>query len=329
MGDGGGTREDPPDLGAVRALVARIFPGAARPVVERVAEGVSTHVYRIGRGGERFYLRVWPEPGESFAPEARVHALLWERGVRVPEVVYFEHDNALLRRSVLVTTAVAGNPVGRRGSDRETRAILVAAGRELAVINSVPVAGFGWLRRDRAAAPGLAAGHPTYRAFIREHLEADLALLSAGVPGDRRVAAIRELLARHDAWLDAPPARLAHGDFDATHIYEQDGRYTGIIDFGEIRGGDPWYDLGHFRMHDGETLPAPTLPWLLEGYGAVAPLPADHARRIGFSSLLIAVRALSRRLRRAPPVPQDWRRHQGFVAIERDLAALTTDPDRG
>ena len=320
MTNTGGARGEPPDLRAVRALVARIFPGVARPVMERVEEGVSTHVYRIGRGGVRFYLRVWPEPGEGFAPEARVHALLRERGVRVPEVVYFEHDNALLRRSVLVTTAVAGNPVGRRGIDRETRTILVAAGRDLAVINSGPVAGFGWLRRDRAAANGLAAEHPTYRAFIREHLEEDLALLAA---------AIRELLARHDAWIDVPPARLAHGDFDATHIYERDGRYTGIIDFGEIRGGDPWYDLGHFRMHDGETLPAPTLPWLLEGYGAVTPLQADHARRIGFSSLLIAVRALARRLRKARPAPQDWRRHQGLVAIARDLAVLTADPDRG
>ena len=32
-------------------------------------------------------------------------------------------------------------------------------------------------------------------------------------------------------------AYLAHGDFDATHIWLDDqGRYAGIIDFGEMRG---------------------------------------------------------------------------------------------
>lgn len=41
---------------------------------------------------------------------------------------------------------------------------------------------------------------------------------------------------------------LAHGDFDTTHIYQDNGRYTGIIDFGEIRGADRWYDLGYFHM---------------------------------------------------------------------------------
>ncbi len=130
---------------------------------------------------------------------------------------------------------------------------------------------------------------------------------------------LREILADCDPWLDAEQALLAHGDFDVTHIYQRDGRYSGIIDFGEIRGGDPWYDLGHFRMHDGETLPTPALPWLLEGYAAVRPLPADHARRISFASLLIAIRALAHRLGKRPG---GFLYRQALVAIERDAATL-------
>jgi hypothetical protein len=44
---------------------------------------------------------------------------------------------------------------------------------------------------------------------------------------------------------------MPYGDLDLTHIYCQDGHYTGIIDLGEIRGTGPYYDLGHFRFHDG------------------------------------------------------------------------------
>ena len=49
---------------------------------------------------------------------------------------------------------------------------------------------------------------------------------------------------------DDPPSRLAHGDFDATHIYQRDGLYTGVIDFGEMRGAEPHYDLAYFLVQD-------------------------------------------------------------------------------
>ena len=308
-------RADAHDHALIQALVGQIFPGGEDTFAERVAEGVSTHVYRVRRGAETFYLRVLPEAGASFAPEVRDHTLLRARDVAVPEVIYFEHCNPALQRSVMVTTAIPGGSIGQRTVDGDTREIIMAAGRDLAVINSLAVEGFGWIKRDGGEALGLEAEHPTYRDFIHEHLEQDLALLRERVFTAREAALVQEVLADFDPWLDAEQALLAHGDFDVTHIYQRDGRYSGIIDFGEIRGGDPWYDLGHFRMHDGETLPTLALPWLLEGYATVRPLPADHARRIGFASLLIAIRALAHRLDR-------YRYQQALVAIRRDIAFL-------
>jgi aminoglycoside phosphotransferase (APT) family kinase protein len=98
-----------------------------------------------------------------------------------------------------------------------------------------------------------------------------------------------------DEELARPPAaaHLAHGDFDATAIFSAAGRYTGIIDFGEIRGAEPAYDLGHFHLHDGEP---PLLPALLEGYARVAPPPdAPSIRR---SAVLLGLRQLCRWLDR-------------------------------
>ena len=92
---------------------------------------------------------------------------------------------------------------------------------------------------------------------------------------------------RYEAWLHVEQAWLAHGDFDVTHIYQHDGRYTGIIDFGEIRGAHQLYDLGHFNLHDGEVVPQMLLPTLLEGYREVLTLPPDRERRISLVSVLI------------------------------------------
>ncbi len=93
-----------------------------------------------------------------------------------------------------------------------------------------------------------------------------------------------------------PPARahLAHGDFDISPVFCADGRYTGLIDFGEIRGADPLYDLGHFFLHDQETHPAALLPALLRGYQQGHPLLPGHQDCIRRSAVLLGLRQLCR-----------------------------------
>jgi aminoglycoside phosphotransferase (APT) family kinase protein len=313
-------RDGAPNLDTIRYLAARIFPSSRPLSSEYVAEGVSTFVYRIARGAERFYLRMLPEADASFAPEVAAYTLLRARGVSVPEIVYFAHRDAILDRSVMVTTEIPGQPLARLGLDRHTQHVLYRAGQDLAAINSLPVRGFGWIDRDHDRTDQLTAPNQSYWAFVREHLADDLALLAGAPLGATGIAAIEGLIINHDGWLDAEHGSLAHGDFDATHIYAHEGAYSGVIDFGEIRGTDRWYDLGHFRLHDGETLPAPLLPWLLAGYRSVAPLPDNAETRIAFASLLIGIRTLAR----------TWPRHPAgslvahcLLAIERDVLSLT------
>lgn len=84
-----------------------------------------------------------------------------------------------------------------------------------------------------------------------------------------------------------------------THIFCTRGRYTGLIDFGEIRGADPLFDLGHVLLHDRETLPVALLPAVLRGYQRVRLLPADHAEALRRSAVLSGLRQLCRWL--GPP----------------------------
>lgn len=318
-----------PDLDprAVRDVAARLVPGGGPVVVARAAEGGSTPVYRVRRaggreearaGGEAFYLRVAEGPTASLAPEALVHRLLRERGARVPEVVAFVPFAEVLQRSVMVTTAVPGEPIARTRGTSDLRPTLVAAGRDLALVNDLAVEGFGWIRRDEGAAGRLAAERPTHRAFALEEFEGRLARLRGTLLPDATLRTIRRVIADRDAWLDVDRARLAHGDLDATHIFHTDGRYTGIIDFGEIRGADRLYDLGHFALHDGERRPTPLLPSLLEGYREAASLSDEDERRLHLWAVLIGVRALARSVDR----PRGAYQAHLAGAIRRSLAAL-------
>jgi aminoglycoside phosphotransferase (APT) family kinase protein len=313
------TKATIPDIHLVHHEVARLFPQTPLFTIERINEGVSTYVYRVHINSEIFYLRLLPEIGASFAPEALIHQLLRDKGVRVPEVVYFEHRNEALQLSLMLTTEIKGTHVGHCTSLEDQKTILRQAGKDLAIINSTPVQGFGWIKRDSNEVVQLKAEFPTYRAWIYEYLEDDLNLLAnKQLLNSSDVANITTILARYDSWLDEDHAYLAHGDFDATHIYQQHGQYTGIIDFGEIRGATSWYDLGHFQLHDGETLPNTALPYLLEGYQDVVLLPLDYEQRVSFANLLIALRTLAYVMRKYP----DRTLNHGVASVQRAIQML-------
>ncbi len=286
----------------VQAVVRCIFPSLPT-YIERVSEGVSTYVYRITSDHDNWYLRILPEEGASFVPEAMVHARLREMQVRVPEVIYVEPYNELLQRSIMVTTEIPGRPVGQSQElgGEVLAEIAREVGRDLARINSLVVEGFGWVKRDTSTGEVLLGEWPTYREFVDEYWEADLAYLASHVLAAEEIAQLERVRAAYDSWLDVERGYLVHGDFDTTHIYQEHGGYTGIIDFGEIRGADRWYDLAQFYMRDREQLPWPLEVALMSGYGEIVALPTDYEQRIHFTGLLTNVRALARSLQKRPP----------------------------
>ena len=281
------------DHGLIAQVARRFFPDADAPiVVERVEEGISTDIFRLRSKGSVYYMRILPEAGHNYTPEAEAHRLLRAHGVQVPEVLGWDDHDPLLERAVMLTTAIPGGPI-IPGDDRAmAQEVMRAAGRDLALIKSIPVAGFGWVEREHVT-QSITAEWPTQRAWLMSTWDADLAYLEEAALSHTQVTTLRAIVAEHDAWLDTPQACLAHGDFDTTHIFHEHGRYTGIIDFGEIRGTDPYYDLGHFLVHDGERLPQMLFPALLTGYAEFAPHAEPMLPQIRFTRMLIAVRKLA------------------------------------
>ena len=277
----------------VESLICEVFSVPGCPPFERVLEGTSTEVYRIWHRDSQFYLRILPQPGVTFGPEVLVHQLLRARNIHVPEVIYFVPCYPALELSVMVTTAIPGKAIGYHTNLRDVQQVLVAAGRELAVINSLPVQGFGWLRRNRDLANVLRAAFPTQRDFLHHYVDEYMRVVSSTtIFPPHEVKAIENILINSAARFDIDHAHLAHGDFDVTHIYHEQGVYRGIIDFSAIRGTNPYYDLGYFKLGK-----SAGLPQLLEGYRMVTPLAGDYEECISFSTMLLALRRLGQSIR--------------------------------
>ena len=288
-------------------------------ITEPVIEGVSTYVYRIHRGSDLFYLRVLPEADATFAPEVAAHGILRRRGVHVPEVVYWEDRNRLIDLSVMITTEIKGTSIAHNGRQSGLPEILREAGRDIALFNSVPVDGFGWIRRNAPTDEGLRASLTTERELMLSDLDHALDELGGALVGLELARSIRDVVGAETSVLDALQAHLAHGDLDATHLFSHNGLYTGLIDLGEIRGTGQYYDLGHVRFHDGEMLPTIMLPYLLEGYQEITPLPPDADERISLASLLIGIEFLARTHTRLA----DHILRHALAAIARDVSVLT------
>jgi aminoglycoside phosphotransferase (APT) family kinase protein len=288
----------------IRSLLQRWLPGRDLDI-RRASSGGSTEVYRVRFGEETCWLRLAEDPGEDRSVEYMVHDRLRGLGVRVPEILTFEVDPPELDRSAALTSHMPGVPLSECADADLANSVAFAAGEDLARINSIPVSGFGWI--DRIESGDIVAEHSTRQDWALEYAEATARIASADIlPGP----AIPVLESATDDWLRidrGPRTHLAHGDFDVSHIYYDpvSREYTGIIDFGEARGTECEYDLGHALLHDGEGGRPAIFPALLAGWSGKETDRAltDEAE---LQAIAICTRQLARMLDREHSPYRDW-----------------------
>jgi aminoglycoside phosphotransferase (APT) family kinase protein len=279
-----------PDLDVLTGLVQEAFPRASSVSIEQASGGRVVVVYRATVDGVRYYLRLAEEPGEDLTTDALVLERLRALDVRVPGVVAASPPTNAFPRSWMIMAEVPGRCIAQGGTDDEARQAATAAGRDVAVINSVPVAGFGWLQRD--GSEQLTAELPSYSQFAGSYLPHPWPGRLSGLFDQRQLDVLHALVAGEQDRL-IRGGHLVHGDLDVTHIYADGGRYSGIIDFGEMRGADSCFDLGHFLLHDGETRATQLFSSFLKGYLQVSPLADGYYEQIRASAILLGLRQLS------------------------------------
>ena len=252
--------------------------------VERTPEGVSAQVYRIQRGSDQWFLRLAERADENLEVDFALLRRLRQLGVLVPEAVYVNPFFEELNRSVLITRHIGGQPLGFSGDPALERRVAFAAGRDLALINQLDVDGFGWVDRSVKADPAqwpLTAELADYSAFVVHDLPSPWPGGFADLFSTDELTRIETVLeTERDRPVDR--GRLAHGDFGLDHVFHRDGEYTGVIDFGEIRGTEPLFDLGVFRF-SGIDDESPAYDATLRGYEEVQPLP-DRANALILTS---------------------------------------------
>lgn len=274
-------------------MVLRRVLGRADISIVRAEDGWARDVFRVVSDAEAFYAYLAEDSEEDLSAEAAILGRLRDLGVRVPEIAGVVAFDDSLQRSVMVITGIRGVALAKVTEPDLARRVARAAGRDAALLNSVEVEGFGWIRRE--------GGASSPRAELADHAE----FVHSYLPptASARAELLSPLIAaahleQIEAFLSVESARglvtgrLAHGDLDTTPIFCDTEGYTGLIDFSELRGAEPEFDLGHFLLHDAETNPTPLFEHFLAGYAEVAPDVAARADQIRRSAVLLGLRQL-------------------------------------
>jgi hypothetical protein len=188
--------------------------------------------YRGSQSGDPFtvYGKAYPERTRAACVHELMHRLCDEAfagasGLRVPRPLGFEPDLALV-----VYAPIVGVPLDRLAATPELLVALGGAARWLAVLHRSP------LQLDRT----LDVAHEMTNARIWAGLVSRR---------DPRAGAAAGWLA--DALQSGRPAVETRGpihkDFHYGHVIVGDG--VGVVDFDEVRLGDPNFDLAHFAAN--------------------------------------------------------------------------------
>ena len=279
-----------PEESDVLVAVQKYFPEIE--TVERVPKGGSTYVYQARTPSEIYYARFYPEDF-SFAAEVTAHKLMIDAGIQVPRIVAFEHKESQSGLSMMIASEIPGVSMGEMKPENFAE-IYRQAGRQLALIHSIPVDGFGWI--DRTSHDILKGEKSSFLAYFDDYIADDLVCLNYyESPADEQ-AEIRGYMEQARLILDVPNAVLVHGDFSIDHIFHSDGKFSGFIDFGEIRGNNRYFDLATFifwSLDESDNMP---YNHLIDGYRETAKLTDRDLYAVELMALFILLRFAAKKV---------------------------------
>jgi len=257
--------------------------------VAYVEEGVSTDVFRLTKD-RVIYLRILPKE-ETAETQCLAHELMLKKNLHIPQVLFsINKVKEFNNRSLMIVEEIPGTSLKKTKKEltkNQIHEIMVSAGRELAKINTIHVKGVGWMEGVEKGM--LKAMGKSYEDFIIDRNTTYLQdLYKIKVITQLQSEKIQNYVNMNKYLLDIKESSyLCHGDFGIDHIYQNEGKYSGIIDFGDIRGTSIFHDLSHVYIFDRSYFDS-----LVDGYVTVTELPSDFIEKVKIESVILGVSKL-------------------------------------
>jgi hypothetical protein len=252
--------------------------------LEKIDKGVSTNVFKL-TNLDTYYLKILSKK-ESLSPILLVNKLLLKQKVKVPKIVFTLKNSTILNnRDMYIEKELNGESIKNTTlSEEEKNIIIQKAGKDLAKLNSIEVKGVGWIEGTKNNQ--LYSKGKDYDDFIIRNIRNMLnKFIEIKILSNEQADKITEYIQSNKEFIDIKDnSYLAHGDFCIEHIYHANGKYSGIIDFGDIRGTSKYHDLAHFYTYNRKYFKS-----LVEGYNSIYKLTTDCIDKVKIEAVIFAV----------------------------------------
>jgi aminoglycoside phosphotransferase (APT) family kinase protein len=281
---------DQRDPEVTRAVLTRWLadrlPGAEVEELQTpAASGFSAETLIFTAAGRRFVAKVAPTgyqifPEPRFEEQYRALKLLRERGVKVPEVHWFEDDTSLLGAPFFVMTAIGGAapgdmpPYHQEGwvteiSPAERAALWDNGLQAMATIHRQPVAGFEFVDQTSYGPTGLTQRLNYYESYLHWAYAGKVGLAERAL----------EWLRAHQPVETGEP-ELLWGDSRIGNMLFEGGEVQAVLDWEMVTLGRAEEDLAwylYLDRHHSECLNVPRL----EGFPPRADTIARYSELLG------------------------------------------------
>ncbi len=264
-----------PSESAVAAFVANAL-GLHPTRIARTYAFATNAVYEVDAGGQSLILKASMNRDASRA-EAWACARSAEAGFPSPEILADVDGIGSTGMSAFVMRRISGESI------TPGHAAFGELGAAAQRLHEVRLPGFGPLAEATWNQPGdFTLPHATWFGFLRS-ISSDTRRLADRCALATSVAdAVEATLEAHAEALSAVAGSLCHGDLKANHIFVDDDRLVGVIDWGDAVVADPFWELARYA-HRGD---AQSLSLLLRGYDPERSMADDAAWRIPLYSVL-------------------------------------------
>lgn len=190
----------------------------------------------------------------------------------------------------MVVTQIRGRSLNKsKEIDSNVRAdILKEVGRQLAIINSIKVGGFGDIVSVNKGI--IKTINPDYgwSDLSKKVYDRLLFLEKKEIITYKHLDKVYRYLEMGSVIFHSQKEYyLNHGDLSASHIYIDGGKYSGLIDLGDARGGFRYSDLAHIYIFDNNIFGD-----VLNGYSEHVNISGDFTDEIKILGVLIVVNKL-------------------------------------
>lgn len=329
-----------PDAPAVAQMVIA-STGDTPSELRIVGQGVTAVAWRVEADHGPYCVLValppqgpeseWPGAGGQIEARAAVLEALRERDPRRVEVFGTATSEGVperLRRwSWMVTSWMPGEPLP--DASAMTPEVARQLGALLATLHAIPVAGYGMLA-DARPAPGEALrgasdvpGTGLTSRWGQELWPFDGRPLTAHPlvqVAPHLVLPVSPLRDQLLAWAEQGARALCHTDFQPAHVWVEDGRLAGLIDFGDASVLPPAIDLALFASVYGWDL----TDALLEGYTANSVLRDLRRAEACQLAVLVGLQRIEKYTKRRPDEART-RRAVAFLEATLPQAVRRTD----